>query len=179
MRKENGIMKLWNALAVCIFAYSSSVALAEEDSAEVGKRQLAVVTAEGEGLRETRSVVRGKAILPKRVKDLIAHMYRKPTRKEDRPSLWIEIPMADGNLKSRVFSYDVVIMADDDPKNRYFKSMYFAGVGFGEGHEDNDGITLVDVPVQDLPKGKKLTVAIRPVSSLGTKGKSISITFRV
>ena len=66
-----------------------------------------------------------------------------------------------------------------DPKNRYFKSMYFAGVGFGEGHEDNDGITLVDVPVQDLPKGKKLTVAIRPVSSLGTKGKSISTTFRV
>ena len=57
--------------------------------------------------------------------------------------------------------------------------MYFAGVGFGEGHEDNDGITLVDVPVQDLPKGKKLTVAIRPVSSLGTKGKSISTTFRV
>ena len=122
---------------------------------------------------------RGKAILPKRVKDLIAHMYRKPTRKEDRPSLWIEIPMADGNLKSRVFSYDVVIMADDDLKNRYFKSMYFAGVGFGEGHEDNDGITLVDVPVQDLPKGKKLTVAIRPVSSLGTKGKSISTTFRM
>ena len=70
-------------------------------------------------------------------------------------------------------------MADDDSKKRYFKSVFFAGVGLGEGHEDNDGITLVDVPVQDLPKGKKLTVAVRPVSSLGTKGKSISTTFRV
>ena len=69
MRKENGIMKLWNALAVCIFAYSSSVALAEEDSAEVGKLQPAVVTAAGEGLRETRSVVRGKAGNYKRAKN--------------------------------------------------------------------------------------------------------------
>ena len=53
------------------------------------------------------------------------------------------------------------------------------GAGFGEGHEDNDGITLVDVPVQDLPKGKKLTVAVRPVSSLGTKGKTIGTTFNL
>ena len=51
--------------------------------------------------------------------------------------------------------------------------VYAAGVGFGEGHEDNDGITLLDVPIENLPKGKKLTVAVRPVSSLGTKGKSI------
>ena len=121
----------------------------------------------------------GKPILPKRVKDLIANMYRKPQRKVEKPSLWIEIPMADGNPKSRVYAYDVVVMADDDSENRYFKSVFFAGVGFGEGHEDNDGITLVDVPVQDLPKGKKLTVAVRPVSSLGTKGKTIGTTMRV
>ena len=105
-------------------------------------------------------------------------MYRKPQRKVEKPSLWIEIPMADGNPKSRVYAYDVVV-TDDDSKNRYFKSVFFAGVGFGEGHEDNDGITLVDVPVQDLPKGKKLTVAVRPVSSLGTKGKTIGTTWRV
>lgn len=121
----------------------------------------------------------GKPILPKRVKDLIANMYRKPTRKEEKPSLWIEIPMADGNRKSRVFAYEVVIMADDDPANRYFKSVYFAGVGFGEGHEDNDGITLLDVPIEKLPKGKKLTIAIRPVSSLGTKGKAIGKAVKV
>ena len=91
----------------------------------------------------------------------------------------VRIPMADGNKKSRVFAYEVAIMADDDPKNRFFKSVYFAGVGFGEGHEDNDGITLMDVPVQNLPKGKKLTIAVRPVSSLGTKGKAIGATWRV
>ena len=106
-------------------------------------------------------------------------MYRKPSRKDEKLSLWIEIPMADGNKKSRVFAYEVVIMADDDPKNRFFKSVYFAGVGFGEGHEDNDGITLMDVPIENLPKGKKLTVAVRPVSSLGTKGKAIGTTWRV
>ena len=100
-----------------------------------------------------------------------------PVQKE--AALRIKIPMADGNPKSRVFAYDVVIMADDDPKNRYFKSVYFAGVGFGEGHEDNDGITLVDVPIEDLPKGKKLTIAIRPVSSLGTKGKTIGKEMKV
>ena len=121
----------------------------------------------------------GKVILPKRVEDLIAHMYRKPERKDEKPSMWIEIPMADGNRKSRVFSYDIVIMADDDPKNRYFKSVFFAGVGFGEGHEDNDGITLVDVPIEKLPKGKELTIAVRPVSSLGTKGKTIGTTLKV
>ena len=95
------------------------------------------------------------------------------------PSLKIKIRPADGNPDSRVYAYDVVVMADDDSKNRYFKSVFFAGVGFGEGHEDNDGITLVDVPVQDLPKGKKLTVAVRPVSSLGTKGKAIATKWRV
>ena len=121
----------------------------------------------------------GKIVLPNRVKDLIANMCLKPKRKEEKPSLWIEIPMADGNRKSRVFAYDVVIMADDDVKNRYFKSVYFAGVGFGEGHEDNDGITLLDVPIENLPKGKKLTVAVRPVSSLGTKGKAIGKAVKV
>jgi hypothetical protein len=121
----------------------------------------------------------GKIVVHKRVKELISHMYRRPTRKEAQRSMWIEIPMADGNKMSRVFAYDVVIMADDDPNKRYFKSVHFAGVGFGEGHEDNDGITLLDVPVQDVPKGKKLTIAIRPVSSLGTKGKAIGKTVKV
>jgi len=121
----------------------------------------------------------GKAILPNRVKELFANMCPKPNRKEEKPSMWIEIPMADGNKKSRVYAYDVVVMADDDPKNRYFKSVHFQGVGFGEGHEDNGGITLVDVPIQDLPKGKKLTIAIRPVSSLGTKGKTIGKAVKV
>ena len=121
----------------------------------------------------------GKPIMPKRVKDLIDKMHCKPVRTKEKPSMWIEIPMADGNPQSRVFIYEIVIMADGDRKNRYFKSVYFAGVGFGEGHEDNDGITLTNVPIENLPKGKKLAIGIRPVSCLGTKGKAIGKEVKV
>ena len=98
MRKENGIMKLWNALAVCIFAYSSSVALAEEDSVEVGELQPAVVTAEGEGLRETRSVVRGKAGNYKRVILSLRNESGKSVRVDDISFLreWIPGGVRDG-----------------------------------------------------------------------------------
>jgi hypothetical protein len=87
--------------------------------------------------------------------------------------------MATGNRKSRVFAYDVVVVADDDPKKRFFKSVYFSGVNAGIGHEPDHGITTVDIPIAELPVGKKLTVAVRPISSLGTKGKAIATTLRV
>jgi hypothetical protein len=91
----------------------------------------------------------------------------------------VKIPMADGNRKSRVFAYDVVVVADDDPKKRFFKSVYFSGVNAGIGHEPDHGVTTVDIPIAELPVGKKLTVAVRPISSLGTKGKAIATTLRV
>jgi hypothetical protein len=47
------------------------------------------------------------------------------------------------------------------------------------GHEPNKGLTRVDIPASELPAGKKLTIAVRPVSSLGTKGKAIGVTLRV
>ncbi len=93
--------------------------------------------------------------------------------------LRIKIPMADGNPKSRVFAYDVVVMADDDPQKRFFKSEFFSGVNLGMGHEPDGGMTTVEIPMSALPEGKKLTIAIRPVSSLGTKGKTIGTTWRV
>ena len=92
--------------------------------------------------------------------------------------LRITIPMADGNPKSRVFAYDVVVLGDDI-KARFFKSVYFSGVNAGIGHEPNHGMTTVDIPLTELPSGKKLTIAVRPVSSLGTKGKTIGTTIRV
>ena len=91
----------------------------------------------------------------------------------------IEIPRADGNPKSRVVAYDVVIMADDDPKKRFFKSVYFSGVNAGMGHEPGGGVTTVEIPLSQLPAGEKLTIAVRPLSSLGTKGKAIGTTMRV
>ena len=92
--------------------------------------------------------------------------------------LCVKIPLADGNEKSRVFAYDVVVMGDD-PKKRLFKSVYFPGRNRGIGHEPDNGVTMVEIPEAELPEGKELTIAVRPVSSLGTKGKAIATTWRI
>ena len=86
--------------------------------------------------------------------------------------------MADGNPDSRVYAYEIVVVGDD-PKAKLFKNAFFEGANAGVGHEPNRGITEVEIPVSELPAGKKLTIGVRPLSSLGTKGKSISTTFRV
>ena len=106
----------------------------------------------------------------------------KGTKKGDSvasvPSLKIKIPMADGNPESRVYAYEIVVVGDD-PKAKLFKNAFFVGANAGIGHEPNRGITEVEIPVSELPPGKKLTIAVRPVSSLGTKGKTIGTTMRV
>lgn len=88
----------------------------------------------------------------------------------------------DNKEKSRqatgVNVYDVVIVGDD-PKARLFKSVYFEGCNVAPGHEPNNGITEVEIPVAELPARKNLTIAVRPVSSLGTKGTTIGTTMRV
>ena len=60
-----------------------------------------------------------------------------------------------------------------------FKCVFAEGMNLGYGHEPNHGITTLEIPSDQLPAGKKLTVAVRPVSSLGTKGKAIGTTMRV
>ena len=75
-----------------------------------------------------------------------------------------------------MYAYDVVVIGDD-PQKRLFKSVYFEGVNLAVGNEPNHGMTIVDIPVSELPSGKALTVAIRPISSLGTKGKAIAVTY--
>ncbi|MBP5791418.1 MAG: hypothetical protein J6W80_04085, partial [Kiritimatiellae bacterium] len=95
--------------------------------------------------------------------------------KATKGAIKIKIPPADGNPDSRVFAYDVVVVGDDT-KARLFKSVYFEGCNVAPGHEPNNGITEVEIPVSELPAGKKLTIAVRPVSSLGSKGKTIGTT---
>ena len=91
--------------------------------------------------------------------------------------LCVRIPMADGNPNSRVYAYNVVVVGDDLTK-RFFKSVFFSGVNSGIGHEPDKGVTVVEIPVADLPEGRALTLAVRPLSSLGTKGKAIGTTWR-
>ena len=90
--------------------------------------------------------------------------------------LCMKIPIADGNEKSRVFAYDVVVVGDD-PKKKLFKSVYFEGCNLGMGHEPDHGITALEIPKSELPEGKTLTIAVRPLSSLGTKGKPLVVTY--
>ena len=87
------------------------------------------------------------------------------------------IPLANANAGSRPFAYDVAVVGDD-PKARLFKSVYWEGCNLGVGHEPDGGRTTLTIPASELPAGKVLTFAVRPLSSLGTKGKAISAKFR-
>ncbi len=121
---------------------------------------------------------KAKLDVAKAVVSVYERKQAKGEKPRKEPGIRIGIPEASGNPASRAFAYDVVVQGDD-PKARYFKSVYFSGVNAGIGHEPNKGLTRVDIPASELPAGKKLTIAVRPVSSLGTKGKTIGTTFKV
>jgi hypothetical protein len=85
--------------------------------------------------------------------------------------------MADGNPGSRVYAYDVSIIGKDSAKP-LCKSVYFAGVNLGVGHEPDGGRTTLLIAGDELPVGRKLTISVTPLSSLGTKGKAIGAIWK-
>lgn len=90
----------------------------------------------------------------------------------------ILIPLADGNPDSRVYAYEVVVVGDEGtPKLR--KAVYAAGCNMGIGHETNGGVTTLEIAKDELPPGKSLTFAVRPLTSLGTSGRPIITDFKV
>ena len=92
--------------------------------------------------------------------------------------LRVRIPLADGNPDSRVYAYEVVVVGDEGTPKLY-KAVYAAGCNMGIGHEPNGGMTTLDIPKSELPPGKTLTFAVRPLTSLGTAGKAIATEFKV
>ena len=90
--------------------------------------------------------------------------------------LRISIPLANGNPTSRIFAYNVRIAGNTD---KLFKSVFFQGVNSGIGHEPNNGVTTLEIPAAELPSGRLLTISVRPISSLGTRGKIIETKYRV
>ena len=90
--------------------------------------------------------------------------------------LTVAIPFADGNPDVRPYAYNVVIVGDD-PRAKFYKSEYFSGINCGIGHEPKKGVTTVEVEKGQFPAGKNLTIAVRPVTSLGTKGGAIAIAY--
>ena len=105
-------------------------------------------------------------------------------------NLTIRIPLADGNPDSRVYAYEVGVAVDaggsklveteTDAMNgvppKLFKAVYAAGCNMGIGHEPNGGVTTLEITGEELSKvhpSFNLTVAVRPLSSLGTSGAPI------
>lgn len=94
------------------------------------------------------------------------------------PRLRVRIPLANGNPDSRVYAYEVVV-AGDEGTPKLHKAVYAAGCNMGIGHEPNGGVTTLEIPKSELPPGKELTFAVRPLSSLGTAGKAIAVKFEI
>jgi hypothetical protein len=94
------------------------------------------------------------------------------------PRLLVRIPLADGNPDSRVYAYEIVVVGDEGTPKLY-KAVYAAGVNKGIGHEPNGGMTTLDIPKSELPPGKTLTFAVRPLTSLGTSGQPIETKFKM
>ena len=92
---------------------------------------------------------------------------------EDSASLrlCVKIPLADGNPDSRVYAYEVAV-AGDGQKLR--KAVYAAGCTMGIGLEPNGGVTELAIPKSDLPPGNALTISVRPITSLGTRGNPLA-----
>jgi hypothetical protein len=88
----------------------------------------------------------------------------------------IKIPLADGNPDSRVYAYEVVV-AGEGGKLR--KAVYATDVNMGIGHEPNGGVTTLEISKSELPPCKTLTIAARPLTSLGTSGRPIITDFKV
>ena len=94
------------------------------------------------------------------------------------PKLCVRIPLADGNPDSRVYAYEVVVIGEAGSQ-KLFKAVYAAGCNMGIGHETNGGVTTLEIAKDELPPGKSLTVAVRPLTSLGTAGRPIMTDFKV
>jgi len=90
----------------------------------------------------------------------------------------VSIPLADGNPDSRVYAYEIVVVGDEGAPKLH-KAVYAAGCNMGIGHEPNGGMTTLDIPKSELPPGKTLNFAVRPLTSLGTSGKAIATEFKV
>ena len=93
-------------------------------------------------------------------------------------NLTIKIPLADGNPDSRVYAYEIVVVGDEGAPKLH-KAVYAAGCNMGIGHEPNGGVTTLEIQKSELPTGKTLTIAARPLSSLGTSGKAIAAEWKI
>ena len=91
--------------------------------------------------------------------------------------LCVKIPLADSNPDSRVYAYEVVVVGDKGAPKLH-KAVYATGCNMGIGREPNGGVTMLEIPKSELPPGETLTIAVRPLTSLGTSGRPIATTIK-
>jgi predicted phosphodiesterase len=91
---------------------------------------------------------------------------------DESACLCVSLPLADANPNSRVYAYEVRITGNEKSK-KLVKAVYASGVHMAAGHEPNGGVTKLSIPLKELPQGKVLTLAAKPMSSLGTAGRQI------
>lgn len=123
---------------------------------------------------EARMAYIGNPEFPKDAK-LAVERVMKDSESSSAPvsCIRVTIPNANGNPDSRVYAYEVVVVGAD-PKKKLFKCVFAAGVNMGTGHETNNGVTNLEILGDQLPPGDVHVIAVRPCSSLGTKGKAIA-----
>lgn len=130
----------------------------------------------GAQLSAAFATVKATAPAPKQeetVQDGQAAETAKAAPAETMDVLRIGIPLADGARSSRAYAYEVAVV-DRESGKKLHKAVYAAGINLGIGHEPNGGITTLDIPAGELPRGGALVVAARPLSSLGARGQAIS-----
>ena len=133
---------------------------------------------EGKGKREEERIKKPHPFSKDELKKVIGEpQFRKGAKLEvvkdsASPRLRVRIPLADGNPDSRVYAYEVVVVGEAGSK-KLFKAVYAAGCNMGIGHEPNNGVTTLEIARDELPPGRTLTIAVRPLTSLGTSGRPI------
>ena len=91
----------------------------------------------------------------------------------DSEKVRVTIPNANGNANTRTLIFNVEVAgADGEPS--LWKSIYAKGCDEGIGYETNGGVTVLDIPREELPAGERITVRAFPVSPLGLEGNPIS-----
>ena len=90
----------------------------------------------------------------------------------------VRIPLADGNPDSRVYAYEVEI-GGARPQDTILRAVYAKGANMGIGHEPDGGVTTLTIPMTELPPTRRPLFTVRPLSSLGTRGESISSRYAI
>jgi hypothetical protein len=71
-----------------------------------------------------------------------------------------------------VYAYEVVV-AGNKKSEKLVKAVYAAGCNMSIDKAHGGGVTVLGIPMSEMPGGDRYVINVRPITSLGTFGKSI------